>query len=73
MSQTLKKGQKVSWNSHAGKAHGKVVKTITSPTRIKSHKVAASPDNPEVIVETEEGKRAAHKPAALTSDNRSKQ
>lgn len=64
----LAKGQKVRWNSHGGKAHGKVVKTITRATRIKRHKVAASPDNPEVIVETDEGKRAAHKPSALTRE-----
>ncbi|MGN6357933.1 MAG: DUF2945 domain-containing protein [Novosphingobium sp.] len=37
-------------------------------TRIKGHKVAASPDNPEFIVETAEGKRAAHKPGALRKD-----
>lgn len=66
MTKTLNKGQQVSWNSHCGKAHGKVVKTLTSPTRIKSHKVAAWPDNPEVIVEKREGKRAAHAPSALT-------
>ncbi len=68
MSKTLHKGQHVSWNSHGGKAHGTVVKTVTSPTRIKGHKVAAAPDNPELIVETQEGKRAAHKPPALTPE-----
>lgn len=68
MAKALKAGDKVSWKSHGGEAHGKVVKKITSPTKIKSHKVAASPDNPEFIVETDEGKRAAHKPAALKRD-----
>lgn len=66
MPQTLKPGAKVTWKSHAGTAHGKVVKKQTSPTRIKGHKVAASPDNPEYIVETNAGKKAAHKPGALT-------
>ncbi len=61
-----KPGDKVSWNSHGGQAKGKVVKKITSPTTIKGHKVAASKDNPEYIVETEDGKRAAHKPSALS-------
>ena len=65
MAANLKAGDKVSWKSHGGEAHGKVVKKITSPTKIKSHKVAASKDNPEYIVETDEGKRAAHKPDAL--------
>ena len=64
----LKKGDKVSWKSPGGEAHGKVVEKITKPTRIKTHKVAASPDNPEFIVETGKGKRAAHKPEALKKD-----
>ena len=68
MNKEPKSGDKVSWKSHGGEAHGKVIKKITSPTTIKSHKVAASKDNPEFIVETEEGKRAAHKAAALTKE-----
>ena len=65
---SLKAGDKVSWKSHGGTAHGKVVKKQTSPTQIKGHKVAASKDNPEYIVETHEGKRAAHKPDALKKE-----
>lgn len=67
MSETksLKAGDKVAWSSHGGTAKGKVVKKLTSPTDIKGHHVAASKDNPEYLVETEEGKRAAHKPGAL--------
>jgi len=68
MPKTLKPGTKVTWKSHAGTVHGKVVKKQTSPTRIKGHKVAASPDNPEYIVETDEGKKAAHKAEALTRE-----
>jgi hypothetical protein len=66
MAKTLKPGEKVSWNSHGGEAHGKVVKKVTEPMTIKGHKVAASKDNPEYLVETEEGKRAAHKAGALS-------
>lgn len=61
-------GDKVTWNSHGGEAHGKVVRKLTHPTTIKGHKVAASADNPEFLVETDEGKRAAHKAAALKPD-----
>ena len=68
MPQTLKPGTKVTWKSHVGAAHGKVVKKQTSPTKIKGHKVAASPDNPEYIVEIDEGKKAAHKASALTKE-----
>ena len=66
MADDLKTGDKVKWKSHGGEAHGKVVKKQTSETKIKSHTVKASKDNPQFIVETGEGKRAAHKPAALT-------
>ena len=65
MTKTLKAGDKVSWKSHGGAAHGKVVRKVTSPMTIKGHKVAASKDNPEYLVETDEGKRAAHKASAL--------
>lgn len=65
MAGKLKAGDKVSWKSHGGEAHGKVVSKQTSPTRIKGHKVAASPENPEYIVETDKGKRAAHKASVL--------
>jgi len=62
---TFKAGDKVSWGSHGGSAHGKVVKKLTSPMDIKGHHVAASKDNPEYLVETDDGKQAAHKPDAL--------
>lgn len=66
MAKQLKAGDRVSWKSHGGKAHGKVVKKVTKAMTIKGHKVAASKDNPEYLVETEEGKQAAHKAEALT-------
>lgn len=65
MADDLSKGDKVSWKSHGGTAHGNVVKKQTTPTQIKGHKVAASKDDPQFIVETDDGKKAAHKPAAL--------
>ncbi|WP_375397596.1 DUF2945 domain-containing protein [uncultured Sphingomonas sp.] len=65
MTKELKAGDEVTWRSHGGTAHGKVVKKITTPTTIKGHKAAASSDEPQFIVETDEGKQAAHKPDAL--------
>jgi hypothetical protein len=65
MTKTLKAGDRVSWSSHSGTAKGKVVKKVTSPMTIKGHKVAASKDKPEYLVETDEGKRAAHKAGSL--------
>ncbi len=69
MADDFKKGDKVKWKSHGGDAHGVVEKKQTSPTQIKGHKVAASKDEPQFIVETGEGKRAAHKPEALTRES----
>ncbi len=66
MSEALSKGDRVRWKSHGGEARGRVIKKQTEPTRIKGHNVAASKDEPQFIVETDEGKRAAHKPTALT-------
>ncbi len=66
MTKKLKPGDRVSWKSHGCTAQGKVVRKLTAETEIKGHKVAASKDNPEYLVETEEGKWAAHKPQALT-------
>jgi hypothetical protein len=68
MMEELKKGDKVSWKSHGGQAHGTVEKKQTSRTSIKGHTVAASPENPQFIVKTAEGKKAAHKAEALTKE-----
>jgi hypothetical protein len=65
MSDKLRAGDAVEWNSHGGIAKGKVQKKLTSRTMIKGHQVAASPDNPELLVETDSGAQAAHKPQAL--------
>jgi hypothetical protein len=41
-------------------------KKLTSPTDIKGHHVAASEENPEYLVVSDEtGAEAAHKPSAL--------
>lgn len=66
MAKHLKVGDRVSWSSHGGNAHGKVVRKVTKAMTIRGHKVAASANNPEYLVETDEGKQAAHKAEALT-------
>ncbi len=66
MAKDLKAGDAVEWESSGGKSVGKVVRKQTSPTKIKGHKVAASKDHPEFIVESDKsGKRAAHAAEAL--------
>jgi len=66
MTKELKSGDRVTWKSHGGTAEGKVVKKVTSRMKINGHEVAASKDNPEIVVETDDGKQAAHKAEALT-------
>jgi Hypervirulence associated proteins TUDOR domain len=63
---TFKAGDTVKWDHSQGTTQGKVIKKVTSPTRIKGHKVAASKDNPEYIVQSDKtGAKAAHKPTEL--------
>ncbi len=68
MTKSFSKGDHVSWKSHGGTAHGTVEKKQTSDTQIKSHKVRASSDDPQYIVKSDNGGKAAHKPSALTKE-----
>ena len=63
---TFKRGEAVTWSSSEGTISGKVEKNLTQPIDIKGHHVAASPENPEVLVKsTKTGAKAAHKPGSL--------
>lgn len=68
MAEHLKKGDKVRWKSHGGTAHGHVVTRQTHDTKIKGHQVRASEHEPQYIVESDNGGKASHKPAALTKE-----
>ena len=62
----FKVGEKVRWNSAQWEVLGTVKKKLTAPTDIKTHHVAASPNNPQLLVESAgSAKVAAHKPKAL--------
>ena len=66
MTDKLKPGDKVQWKTSQGTTTGSVKKKLTSPIDIQGHHVAASPANPEYLVESaKSGKVAAHKPGAL--------
>lgn len=66
MADTLKKGDHVEWDTSQGKTEGTVEKKLMEPTKIKSHEVKASKDDPEYLVETDKShKEAAHKPDEL--------
>ena len=63
---TFKAGDTVKWDHSQGTTTGKVVRKLVEPTTIKTHKVAASKDHPEYLVESgKTGARAAHKPSEL--------
>lgn len=62
----LKVGDSVSWNSTQGQVVGTVKKKLTAPIEVKTHHVAASPENPEFLVASAKtGQLAAHKPKSL--------
>jgi hypothetical protein len=66
MTADFKKGDKVEWNSHGGKAVGEVVHRITTETEAGGRKVKASEDEPQYLVRSEKsGGEAVHKPGAL--------
>ena len=66
MAKSLKRGDRVEWNTSQGKTDGKVVRKLTSPTSVKGHEVKASDENPEYLVRSDKtGAEAAHKPDAL--------
>ncbi len=62
----LKKGDHVEWETSQGTTSGTVEGKITADTKIKSHQVKASPEDPQFRVKSEKtGAEAAHKPEAL--------
>jgi hypothetical protein len=66
LTKSLKRGDEVAWETSQGETQGTVIRKQIRPMTIKGHKVAASPDDPQYIVESaKSGLRAAHKPEAL--------
>lgn len=66
MTQKLKQGDKVEWETSQGKTTGTVKKKLTAPMKIKCHQVAASQDNPEYLIKSEKsGALSAHQPKML--------
>ena len=63
---TLKKGDKVEWDSSGGHSIGKVVSKVTGTAKVKGHTAKATKDNPEYKVKSDKsGKEAIHKASAL--------
>jgi hypothetical protein len=66
MKRRLKIGDRVSWNSEAGRVSGRIIKVITSPTKFKGYTVRASQDEPQYQIKSLKTDHiAVHKGSAL--------
>ena len=63
MSQRLKTGDRVTWNTPQGMTIGTVVRRIIRDTELDGQYVAASKDDPYYEVESEKGGEHAVRPA----------
>jgi len=63
--QDLQVGDRVQWNFAKGKAEGEVVKIAEKDGTVSGFHYKASPEDPRYIVETDSGKKAAHKGESL--------
>jgi hypothetical protein len=62
-----KKGEHVVWSSPQGVTEGEVVKEVTSTASVKGHTAKATRKDPQLLVKSRKtGKKALHKPEALT-------
>ena len=67
MSDNLRKGDHVTWQSHGHTVHGTVDKKIAEDTEAAGRTVRADADDPQFLVTSDKtGKQAVHKPDALT-------
>jgi len=66
MGDKLKPGDHVPWNTSQGRTQGKVVKKLTSETKIKGHVAKPTKGDPQYLVQSDKsGAKAAHKPGEL--------
>jgi len=66
--QRLKIGDRVSWNSEAGRVRGSIVRVVTAPIQFKGYTVHASADEPQYEIKSDKTDHIAmHKGSALRS------
>jgi len=64
--QRLKIGDRVSWNSEAGRVRGSIVRVVTAPIQFKGYTVHASADEPQYEIKSDKTDHIAmHKGSAL--------
>ena len=62
----LKRGDRVSWNSEAGRVRGKITRIVTTATKFKGYTVRASNDEPQYEIRSDTTDHiAVHKGSAL--------
>ncbi|ADV65691.1 DUF2945 domain-containing protein [Deinococcus maricopensis] len=61
----LNVGDHVTWRSHNGEAHGRIIKVAHQDGEVNGFHYHATHDDPRYIVETDDGRRAAHTAGAL--------
>jgi hypothetical protein len=67
----VKKGDQVTWQSHGQTVPGRVREKITERTEAAGRTVAASPEEPQFLVESDKtGRDAVHKPESLHRTDR---
>jgi hypothetical protein len=66
MSREFEVGDRVSWNSEAGRVRGTVHKKITSEIKFKGYTVRASKEEPQYLIQSDKTPHLAmHKGSAL--------
>lgn len=64
---TFRIGERVNWQSGGGTAEGRIIGIATESGRVGDFVYNASSQDPRYIVETDEGRCAAHRAEALNS------
>ena len=64
--ETFQIGDRVSWQSGGRMAFGRVVRVATESGRVGDFVYNASKEDPRYVVETDEGRRDAHRAEALS-------
>lgn len=73
MEKIFKRGDRVTWNSEAGRVSGIVQKKITSEITFKGYKRHASKDSPQYIIKSDKTDHVAiHKGTALRKTEKKK-
>jgi hypothetical protein len=66
MQKSLKVGDRVSWNSEAGRVQGTIIRKLTRDTKIKGYVRHASSEHPQYMIRSNKTDHVAvHKPGAL--------